>query len=163
IIDLYRALQKNTRGSISGLFIETYLTDESSDTLSLFSSCISKDGRIIERDDEDCRANDYQAIVFKFLWNDISCMVRFELHIEYVTISSFIDLSVGSIDNILDLINNACNNHLVRDIYRMLFDLRGLISSSGTPVRSYEDIYNFLYYTIWDRWLTEILLNQNSI
>lgn len=177
---IYLRLKNPSRDDAISALSTSSLTkpDESDEAyLVLFQNILrAKDGELItdERIANKIRvSSEFQTITFEFRWHGLAVTTRFELHTEYFTISSYIDLSERIPDK--QFKEYFANEHRFTEERRPLskitealkyFDERLVEVAAAQKDGSYvsesfrerfHDIHQYLYHDVWEQFIQTVL------
>jgi hypothetical protein len=119
------------------------------------------------------------AVVFNFIWHHLQITLKFERHSEYLTVTTFIDLSINTEESFypgdrLSLPEDEKN--ICKQICSSLLELNNNIKRYRSTIQSqdekidgsywkeqFETQYSKLYSWIWEIFLEEVLLSKDAM
>jgi hypothetical protein len=102
-----------------------------------------------------------KVISFSFIWNDMRTRIRFEIHTEYITITSFIDASIKIVETPTSSLGKDVQKHLSAFI-------AGTCPTSDHVLPQYpakpniNEVHEFIYNDIWDKNFFPQILNVST-
>lgn len=148
-----KALSENSASAVRAVETNSKVEVDGRSLLALFGSVLDAEDVTACNCPEALRADSYRAIRIWFLWHGIRTTLSFELHTEFMTLTTALDLSSPKSQEEIERII-ASPDPVPGELYRAL---KSLSQVSGVEQAGCPAIHRALYHSVWERVEDEIL------
>lgn len=153
VYDRLRDRSENPDSGITSLSTNSHLEVGGAELMVLFATVLDSDGAPAGDCPEGVSPDSYRSIKISFLWHGLQVTLSFELHTEFLCLTTIIDVSRPLTERGLKK-EQAKHGPLFGKVCEKLFAFTRIGAASAASCRALHD---FLYHTVWNSLAKEVL------